>query len=74
MQTAPMNANQVDDDGTFWFLSAKDSTRNSDIEANSSTDLIFAQPSKENYLSIHGKSEILYLEKYQNYCIIALSF
>src|SRR4051794_37823870 len=60
METAPMNVNQVDEDGTFWFLSAKDSTRNRDIEANSATDLIFAQPSKENYLSIHGKSEVLY--------------
>ncbi|TKK65984.1 general stress protein [Ilyomonas limi] len=60
MQTAPMSANQIDDDGTFWFLSAKDSTRNRDIQANSTTDLIFAQPSKENYLSVHGKSEIVY--------------
>ena len=60
MQTAPMNANQIDDDGTFWFLSTRDSTRNSDIMANSTTDLVFAQPSKSNYLSIHGTSEILY--------------
>lgn len=60
MQTAPMSANQVDDDGTFWFLSAKDSTHNADINADSTTDLIFSQPSKENYLSVHGKSEVLY--------------
>jgi general stress protein 26 len=60
MQTAPMNANQIDDDGTFWFLSTKDSTRNIDIQANSVTDLIFAQPSKSNYLSIRGTSEILH--------------
>ena len=60
METAPMSANQIDDDGTFWFLSTKESTRNADIQSNSATDLIFAQPSKENYLSVHGKSEILY--------------
>jgi general stress protein 26 len=60
MQTAPMSANQIDDDGTFWFLSTKESTRNSDIQGNNSTDLIFAQPSKSNYISIRGTSEILY--------------
>ena len=60
METAPMSANQIDDDGTFWFLSTKDSTRNTDIQANSATDLIFSQPGKENYLSVHGKSEVLY--------------
>ena len=60
MQTAPMSANEIEDDGTFWFLSAKDSTRNKDIQANSTTDLIFAQPGKENYLSVHGKSEVVY--------------
>jgi general stress protein 26 len=60
MQTAPMSASKIEDDGTFWFLSAKDSTRNRDIQSNSTTDLIFAQPGKENYLSVHGTSEILY--------------
>ena len=60
MQTAPMSANKIDDDGTFWFLSTKESTRNSDIAGNSATDLIFAQPSNSNYLSVRGRSEILY--------------
>ena len=60
MQTAPMRANEIDNDGTFWFLSTNESTRNTDIQANSTTDLIFAQPGKENYLSVHGHSEITY--------------
>jgi general stress protein 26 len=63
MQTAPMNANEIDEDGTFWFLSTKDSTRNKDIEADSATDLIFAQPSSSSYLSVRGKSEVLYDRK-----------
>lgn len=60
MQTAPMSASQIDEDGTFWFLSTKESTRNIDIQGNSTTDLVFAQPSKSNYLSIRGSSEVLY--------------
>ncbi len=60
MQTAPMSVNEIDDDGTFWFLSTKESTRNEDLEANSATDLIFAQPGSSSYLSVRGKSEVLY--------------
>lgn len=59
METAPMSANEIDDDGTFWFLSTKESTRNADIEANGATNLIFAQPSNSNYLAVRGRSEIV---------------
>ncbi len=31
MQTAPMSANKVDDNGIFWFLSDKNSKRNEDL-------------------------------------------
>ncbi len=60
LQTAPMSTNTVDEDGTFWFLSTKQSKRNEDLEVNPATDLIFAQPEKSNYLSVHGNSELLY--------------
>src|SRR5689334_18346796 len=60
MQTAPMSASEIDDDGTFWFLSTKESKRNKDLEADPATDLIFAQPSASNYLSVRGRSEVLY--------------
>ena len=41
MQTAPMSANQIDDDGTFWFLSTKESTRNIDIQGEQYNRLDF---------------------------------
>lgn len=60
MQTAPMSTNSIDDDGTYWFLSAKDSTRNADLLANPATDLIYAKPSSSSYLAVRGSSEITY--------------
>ena len=60
MQTAPMGAQEIDEDGTFWFLSTKESKRNTDLETNPATDLIFAQPSASSYLSVRGKSEVFY--------------
>ncbi len=60
LQTAPMSANKVDDEGNIWFISDKNSKRNEDITGNDTTDLIFGDPSKENYISVHGSSEILF--------------
>lgn len=60
LQTAPMSANKVDDEGNLWFISDKNSQRNQDLTTNSTTDLIFGDPSNENFVSVHGSSEILY--------------
>ena len=60
MQTAPMSVNKVDDNGSLWFISDKNSKRNEDISGNDTTDLIFGDPAKENYISVHGSSEILF--------------
>lgn len=60
LQTAPMSANKVDDDGNIWFISDKNSKRNTDLAGNNTTDLIFGDPAKENYISVHGTSEILF--------------
>ncbi len=60
LQTAPMSVNKVDDDANFWFISDKNSKRNEDLAANDITDLIFGDPSNENYISVHGRSEVLF--------------
>ena len=60
LQTAPMSANKVDDAGVFWFLSDKNSKRNEDLQSKDETDLIFGDPSAINFISVHGKSEILF--------------
>lgn len=60
LQTAPMSANKVDDDGNFWFISDKNSKRNEDLAGNTTTDLLFGDPSTESYVSVHGSSEIIF--------------
>lgn len=60
LQTAPMSANKVDNDGNFWFISDKNSKRNEDLAKNTTTDLLFSDPSRENYISVHGSSEIIF--------------
>ena len=60
LQTAPMSTNKVDDNGDFWFISDKNSKRNEDIKSNDITDLIFGDPAKENYISVHGSSQLLF--------------
>lgn len=59
MQTAPMSASEIEENGTFWFLSTNESTRNADIQGNPASDLIFANPGSSSYLSVRGKSEII---------------
>ena len=59
--TCPMSAQQVEEDGTIWFLSGKDSTHNADIERQGEVQLIFSnKQSEEEYLSVYGKAEINY--------------
>lgn len=60
LQTAPMSTNKVDEEGNIWFISDKNSQRNTDLAGNDTTDLIFGDPAKENYISVHGSSEVLY--------------
>ncbi len=60
LQTAPMSTNKVDEEGIFWFISDKNSKRNEDIDGNNVTDLIFGDPAKETYISVHGSSQVLF--------------
>lgn len=60
LQTAPMSVNKVDDEGNVWFISDKNSKRNEDLAVNTITDLIFGDPANENYISLHGSSQVLY--------------
>ena len=54
-----MSPQEVDEDGTIWFLSDKDSEKNKEIERNSSADLLFAQ-GLDKYMSLHGKAVVLF--------------
>jgi general stress protein 26 len=55
----PMSTQQVDEDGTLWFLSRKDSTKNEQIDENSSVHLMYSDTSKHHYLSLSGHARIV---------------
>lgn len=58
--TCPMATQTVDDDGTIWFFSTRNSDHNSEIAADSRVQLLYANPDDDSYLSLYGKAEILY--------------
>ena len=57
---APMAVQQVEDDGSIWFFSGKDSDRNADLQRDPATQLIWSRESNEEYLSLYGESTVLY--------------
>lgn len=59
LESRPMSVQQVDDEGNLWFLSDKNSNKNSDIELNDTVELFFGQ-GHSKYLSIHGKATVSY--------------
>lgn len=58
-QTRPMTTQEVDDGGNFWFLSAKDSHKNQEVREDSRVQLLFANTSASEYLTVYGRAEIL---------------
>lgn len=55
----PMSTQKVEDDGTIWFFSTKDSDRNSYVKKDPRVQLIYSNSGDQDYLSIYGKAEVL---------------
>ena len=57
----PMSTQQVEDDGTIWFLSGKDSNHNADIKRDDAVQLIYSsKQSTAEYMSVFGSAEIVF--------------
>jgi general stress protein 26 len=56
----PMSTQLIDDNGTFWFLSRKDSNKNHQVSDNKKVYLMYLDTGKQHYLSLSGTAEILY--------------
>jgi general stress protein 26 len=56
--TRPMSVQKVDDNGNFWFLSANDSHKNSEIETDPSVHLLFKGSKYSDFLNIYGVASI----------------
>ena len=56
----PMATQQVDDEGNIWFMSGKDSDKNSDVQNDSRVQLFYSHTGNYEYLSIYGNAELVY--------------
>jgi general stress protein 26 len=54
----PMSVRYVDDEGNLWFLSAADSHKNQEIEADPRVKLYFQGATHSEFLSIDGLASI----------------
>lgn len=50
----PMSVQKVDDEGNLWFLSAKDSHKNSDLSTDPMVHLLFQGSAHSDFLNIYG--------------------
>ncbi|HSC65746.1 MAG TPA: pyridoxamine 5'-phosphate oxidase family protein [Caldimonas sp.] len=56
--TRPMSVQEVDDDGTLWFLSASDSHKNREIAQSPSVRLFFQASEHAGFLALTGQASI----------------
>jgi general stress protein 26 len=54
--TRPMSVQKVDDEGNLWFLSAADSNKNNELNADMSVQLLFQGSSYSDFLTLYGKA------------------
>jgi general stress protein 26 len=58
LHMVPMSTKKVDEMGNIWFLSNKNSQHNQNIKLDSSTHLIYSDPSKMKFLNVYGQALI----------------
>lgn len=58
-RSRPMAVSEVDDQGAFWFLALQTSEKFDDIEKDPRITLHIANPSDQEFLTIHGRCEVL---------------
>lgn len=55
----PMAVQKPDADGTLWFMTSVSSPKINEIATNPSVLLSYAEPAKNNYVSITGEAEVV---------------
>lgn len=58
LPSRPMALQEVGDDGSFYFLSAKSSNKNFEIREDGNVQLFFANMGSSEYLSVYGRASI----------------
>ena len=59
LHSRPMALRKVEDDGDLWFFSKKDSRKVKELIADPQVLISFADPKKQNFVSITGRAEIV---------------
>jgi general stress protein 26 len=55
----PMNTRGIDDDGTLWFISRRDSEKNRQINDGSEVCLMYMHSGKQHYLTLTGSAQVI---------------
>lgn len=55
----PMYTQGIDDDGTLWFFSKKDSNKNRQLASNSAISLMYANTGSDSYLFVEGTAKVM---------------
>ncbi|HMI91881.1 MAG TPA: pyridoxamine 5'-phosphate oxidase family protein [Polyangiales bacterium] len=56
--TRPMSVLQIDDRGTLWFLSAKDSQKNQELAHDPAVQLLFQGSTHADFLMLYGRAVV----------------
>lgn len=56
----PMATQEVDDAGSIWFMSHRDSDKNHHIENDDHVQLFYSHTNNYEYLSVFGRAEIVH--------------
>jgi len=57
-RTRPMQALQVEDDGTAWFMTGNNSKKIEQISTDKHVELLFSDPAGSHYLALSGEAQI----------------
>ncbi|MBC7487177.1 MAG: pyridoxamine 5'-phosphate oxidase family protein [Cytophagaceae bacterium] len=61
--TRPMSPQKIDEEGNFWFLSAKDSNKNVQLMRDPYVQLLFQGSHYSDFLTLYGDATISYDRK-----------
>src|SRR5688572_5431153 len=59
IESRPMSTAGIDDDGTLWFFSQKDSEKNQQLQTENKVYLMYIDQDKHHYLSLTGTAEVV---------------
>jgi general stress protein 26 len=55
----PMSVQEIDEQGNLWFLSARDSHKNQEIQIDHSVKLFFQGSAHDDFMYLTGKAEVI---------------